>query len=104
MTANWTKAMNDTPLTRILMVDDESSILSSFKRGLRKCYQIDTAESGEQGLSMLKEYEYKVIVSDYNMPEMNGGEFLGQSIDISPDSVRVLLTGYVSHILLACQH
>ncbi|TAL69918.1 MAG: response regulator [Bacteroidetes bacterium] len=80
---------------RILLVDDDYDILSAYKRNLRRDFEISTASSGIEGIERIRESEpYAVIVSDYNMPKMNGIEFLSLVRKTSPDSVRVMLTGY----------
>jgi len=79
---------------KILFVDDDTSILSAHKRLLYSQYEVITAESGKQGIIALKENgPIAVIVSDYRMPEMNGVQFLSSARQISPDTVRILLTG-----------
>lgn len=81
----------------ILFVDDEENILASFKRNLRKDFNIVTATSGADGLNLIKNnHEFSVIVSDMQMPNMKGSEFLKEVSHISPDSVRILLTGYAN--------
>lgn len=81
-------------MDKILCVDDESSILSAYQRTLRKIADIDIAEGGEQGLRILASGgPYAVIISDMNMPGMNGIQFLSKAREISPDSVRMMLTG-----------
>lgn len=82
---------------KILFVDDESHILAAFKRDLKKQFDIDTAESGDAGLRTLNTLgPYAVVVSDYNMPGMDGTQFLSTVKEISPDTVRLMLTGYAS--------
>jgi response regulator RpfG family c-di-GMP phosphodiesterase len=79
----------------ILFVDDEENILRSLERLFRKeGYDILTANSGEEGLRKLDENGISVIVSDQRMPGMTGSEFLRRSRKISPDSIRIMLTGY----------
>lgn len=79
---------------KILFVDDDPHILEAFKRSLRKQFDIDTAAGGKEGLRAISENgPYSIIVSDMQMPEMNGIEFLSKVKDKSPDSVRIMLTG-----------
>lgn len=79
---------------KILFVDDEPDILSSFKRQFRKKANISTASSGQEALDLMEnEGEFAVIVSDMRMPSMNGAEFLEKAKKRSPNSVRILLTG-----------
>jgi len=50
------------------------------------------AASGAEGLSILEAEEVAVIVSDHMMPGMSGTEFLGKSVEIRPEAVRIMLT------------
>jgi response regulator RpfG family c-di-GMP phosphodiesterase len=80
---------------RILFVDDEENVLRSLKRlFMSEAYEVLTALSGGEGLAILKEIEVPVIVSDQRMPVMTGAEFLEKSRQLSPDAVRIILTGY----------
>src|ERR1700682_6028519 len=86
--------MGKTVQTKILFVDDEPELLTSFKRTLRDSYDVETANSGIEGLKALAERgPYAVIVADMRMPGMNGIEFLVRASEEAPDSVRLMLTG-----------
>jgi len=78
----------------VLVVDDEPDILSAFKFNYEDEFDIFTATSGAQGLELLKGREPAVIVADQRMPAMSGTEFLERSMGVSPDAVRIILTGY----------
>ena len=80
---------------KILFVDDEKQMLTALNRVFRgKNYTVYTANSGAEGLEVLKNETVDVIVSDMRMPEMDGATFLAESVSLSPNSRRVLLTGY----------
>lgn len=80
---------------KILFVDDDAKLLKSFKRTMPKWFKVVTAEGPEEALHILKEGgPFPVIVSDMKMPGMDGIELLSRSKEISPDSARILLTGY----------
>lgn len=80
--------------SRILFVDDDPNVLSAYQRTLRKRYTLDTASSGDAGLTLMeKDGPYAVIVADMQMPGMNGVDFLKHAMQKSPDSVRLMLTG-----------
>lgn len=82
-------------IIRILFVDDEAQMLTALSRVFRgKQYDIHTANSGAEGIDLIKEHSFDVIISDMRMPEMDGATFLAQTITLSPDSRRILLTGY----------
>jgi putative nucleotidyltransferase with HDIG domain len=78
----------------ILVVDDEENNLQLLMRTLRKKYNVFIAQSGMIAMDILRNNKIDLIISDQRMPEMEGVEFLKQSIDISPESVRILITGY----------
>ena len=79
---------------RILCVDDDPNILEGYKRRLRKEFELDTAVGPEEGFRMITEQgPFAVVVSDLQMPGMNGVEFLSKVRAYEPDTVRMLLTG-----------
>jgi serine/threonine-protein kinase len=87
-------AVTQTQRTRVLFVDDEERILSALKTIFRSKYHVLTAANGKEALDFIGKFKIPVIVSDQRMPGMLGVELLRRSRDLSPDSVRVLLTGY----------
>lgn len=82
-------------LPKVLFVDDEANILQSVRRVMRKAnVEVETTTSPEQAIEMAKETKFAVVVSDQRMPGMGGVEVLENIRGVSPDSVRVILTGY----------
>jgi len=82
---------------RILFIDDDENILASFRRNLRRDFEIETASSPEEGLNMLKssaKTPYSVVVSDLKMPKISGIDVLRSAKRINPNTVRIMLTGY----------
>ena len=80
---------------KILFVDDEVHILDSFRVGLRKDYDVDTAMGPEVGLAKVRDSgPYSVVVSDLKMPGMDGIDFLIKVKEASPNTVRIMLTGH----------
>jgi len=79
---------------RILVVDDEERILTALRSLFRQKYHVFCTTDGYKALDFLKKYQMHVIISDQRMPAMLGVELLRQSREISPRSVRILLTGY----------
>ena len=80
---------------RILLVDDEPNILSSLKRQLRGSYEVHTAEDPEKALAGLdRKHPFAVVISDYRMPQMSGIDFLKEVKLKSPETTRMILTGY----------
>jgi two-component system response regulator HupR/HoxA len=79
----------------LLLVDDEPAILESLELTLGADYSVYTAESGEEGLALLRQHrEIALIISDQVLPSMSGVEFLEQALDINRDAIRMMLTGY----------
>jgi ActR/RegA family two-component response regulator len=82
-------------LDKVLFVDDEPSVLEGYKRMLHREFEVDTAVSGEQGLTLIRDRgPYSVVISDMRMPGMNGAQFLAQVRQRAPDTIRMLLTGF----------
>ena len=78
----------------ILVVDDEPANLRMVERLLRKDYCVLTAGGGEEALELLKHEHVSLIVTDQRMPGMTGTDLLRESMKTSPDTVRIILTGY----------
>ena len=79
---------------RLLVVDDEERILSALKSIFRARYHVFATTDGNKALDFMKKYQMHVVISDQRMPIMPGVELLRQAREISPSSVRILLTGY----------
>jgi DNA-binding NarL/FixJ family response regulator len=89
---------------KILIVDDEPGVLNAMSRLLHdESYEILTATGGESALELLQRSgPVQLIISDYRMPGMTGVEFLQQVMQRSPDTRRVILSGFPdSDVLLA---
>jgi CheY-like chemotaxis protein len=81
-------------ITSILCVDDEPNLLHAIERQFHKKFDITTAVGPELGLQAIAERgPFAVVVSDLRMPRMDGIQFLASVRQISPDTVRVMLTG-----------
>lgn len=79
---------------KILFVDDEPQVLDGYRRQLGRKYRTECAQGGEEALERLAaEGPFAVVVSDMNMPGMNGVELLSKIRDVAPDSVRIMFTG-----------
>ncbi|MCB0310025.1 MAG: response regulator [Bdellovibrionales bacterium] len=87
---------------KILFVDDEPNILSAYKRHLRNDYQVEIAKSGKAALALISEHSnFAAIISDMQMSEMNGIQFLQEVRTRSPESVRIMLTGKLDDAIAA---
>lgn len=79
---------------RVLFVDDEERIVSLLRTIFRQNYEVHTATSGAEALEIIAKTHIHVIVSDQRMPGMLGIELLSRVRQLSPNTMRVLLTGY----------
>ncbi len=80
---------------KILIIDDERSIRNSLKEILMdEGYDVDVAENGVQGCSMVEKEKYDVIFSDIKMPEMDGMEVLDRLTQMGVDAAIVMISGH----------
>jgi response regulator RpfG family c-di-GMP phosphodiesterase len=79
----------------ILCVDDEPNILAALRRLFRReNYRVLCAASAAAGLALLEEEQVDIVISDMQMPEINGTEFLERVRQRWPRTTRLLLTGH----------
>jgi putative two-component system response regulator len=79
----------------VLCVDDDVSVLKVLNKILsQSSFRVVTTTDVLYGINILKEKSFDVIVADYNMPDLNGINFLKQAKTITPDAIRIILTGY----------
>ena len=85
------------PKLTVLFIDDEPDILDYFKDCFEDEYNLLTASSGVEAISLLKQYpspeEIAVIVCDHLMPSMTGIEFLKHDLTKSLAAKKILLSG-----------
>jgi serine phosphatase RsbU (regulator of sigma subunit) len=79
----------------VLVVDDEIANLQKLRRTFINRYEVLAASSGREALELVhRRDDIAVIVADQRMPDMTGIEFLRQTLQILPDAVRIILTGF----------
>jgi Nif-specific regulatory protein len=78
----------------ILVVDDEPDNLDAFRFNFKRVFKIHTAGSGDEALTLLKDHDVAVIVTDQRMPRMTGLEFLKAARTVRPDAVGIILTAF----------
>lgn len=82
---------------RILFIDDEEIVLRSCRRIFAGSgYEIDTALSGEEGLSKALNQDFDLVVTDLKMPGIGGMEVLTRLRKSRPDTTVIIFTGYAS--------
>lgn len=79
---------------RILIIDDDLNILHGYRRMLGRRYEVEIAEGPREGLQKaLSGQEYAVIICDLHMPKIDGLSLMAKVRDLSPHTVRIILTG-----------
>ena len=91
-------------MSRVLIVDDDESILKALRRMLsmtsctvgEETYKltVDVFSSPQEALEKARYTAYDLVISDYRMPVMNGVQFLKAFREIQPDAARLILSGY----------
>jgi response regulator RpfG family c-di-GMP phosphodiesterase len=80
---------------KVLLVDDEESILNSLRRLLRsQPYDVILANSGAQALKVMAQQPIDLVMTDARMPTMDGATLLAETHRLHPSTMRILLTGY----------
>jgi Response regulator containing CheY-like receiver, AAA-type ATPase, and DNA-binding domains len=86
----------------IICVDDEESVVSTLKEQLAKYFghthEIEVATSGNEAWEIIQEIiseggSVEVVITDQVMPGLKGDELLEKVNQISPDTIKILLTG-----------
>lgn len=90
------------PKPVVICVDDEPAVLESLRIELRRALGdeciVETAEGAEDALSLMEELrqedcEVALVLSDYIMPDLKGDELLGKIHQMSPNTLKIMLTG-----------
>jgi DNA-binding NtrC family response regulator len=83
------------PMQKILIVDDDPEILEIIADILREGgYAVDTAPDGIKAIRHIDAEFYDLVITDLNLPEMDGMMVLKHVVDQSSDTMCVILTGY----------
>jgi DNA-binding NtrC family response regulator len=78
----------------ILLIDDESSVIRALRRVFhQEEYNLLSAEDPEEALTLIQKNEIDLIICDHQMPGMSGIELLMHAKRITPDAIRILITG-----------
>ena len=85
------------PVPNVLVVDDENVVCNSCKKILtQKGYNVDTALSGTEALSKVKENGFDVVIADWKMEGMDGIEVAERIRKENPKIAVIMITGYPS--------
>lgn len=81
----------------ILIVDDQESVIKALKRLLlTEAYNVLSAPDGPSALEIIRQHmdEIFLIISDQRMPHMTGSIFLEKTLEMLPNAIRFILSGY----------
>ncbi len=78
----------------VLIVDDEPANLQKLHRTLIGEYKVIEAANAQQALKVLKETQLAAIITDQRMPGMSGVELLEHALQLQPQCMRLVLSGY----------
>jgi DNA-binding NtrC family response regulator len=82
---------------RALVIDDDKLALDLLTFYLTsEGFQVETAENGTDGLELARANEYDIILTDLNLPDINGIEMVRKSKEISPATEIIVVTGEYS--------
>jgi signal transduction histidine kinase len=68
---------SDSPTPRLLVIEDSAADQSIYRRTLRD-FELEFADSGEEGLDRLARERFDLVVLDFQLPRMNGDQVLSQ--------------------------
>jgi len=92
----------DTSVQRILCVDDEPDVVAALQRLFKhNGYSVRIADSAAAGLGILEDEPIDLVISDLEMPIMDGARFLALVRERWPQTMRILLTGHADAGLIA---
>ena len=83
-------------MTRVLLVEDDKNLCFILKSSLEQMiggYEVETAANGEEGLKRLAEGKFDVIVSDVEMPVMDGMTMVRHIREHHPQVAIIFITG-----------
>ncbi len=93
-------------MTRVLLVDDDHSLCRVIGYQLEKSgYKVTSETSGKDGLGKVKNGSYDVVITDIQMPDLNGIDLLREIRTVDSGTVVIMITAYgsVDGALEACR-
>lgn len=88
-----------TAVKYILLVDDDADYLRAFRNFLvGEGLMVQCAANGEEALSLLQDSSIHLMITDLNMPGMDGIELARKALELKPDLPIILSTGIIANI------
>lgn len=84
-------------MKKILIIDDEMSVCNMLTKFLTKNgYDAESTISGKQGIQLLKDHHYDLILCDYRLKDIDGLEFFKEIKKVNSQVIVIFITGYVN--------
>lgn len=77
---------------KIMIVDDDSTLLRLLEGFFRRDYEVLTAASGAEALRLLQQHDVSLLITDQQMPGMSGAELLRRAVSMRPHMLCIILT------------
>jgi len=90
-------------MKRVLFVDDEANILAGLKRTMRSMrheWDMEFVDDPKAALEAFSSEPFDIVVSDMKMPKMDGADLLAEIKRLSPESIRIILSGHSDSALI----
>ena len=85
---------------KVLVVDDEPAILMTLKKILQYAgYEVQTAQSGREGLNVFQQRQWDLVTLDRSMPDMNGEEVATKMKQMAPNVPIIMITGFTNAVV-----
>jgi DNA-binding NtrC family response regulator len=84
-------------MAKILVVDDEITSIAILKKVLEEAdHNVTTVSDGNKAIEKIREFKYDILLTDFNMPGMNGIELTELALKIEPDFIVILITAFAT--------
>ena len=97
------ESITNRPALSLLLVEDDKSAIAVLNAMIQRKFPdiaIFTAADGRQGVELGKEHSPDIVITDINMPGMDGLQMAGEIKSIKPDTRIIVFTGYSDKIHL----
>jgi DNA-binding response OmpR family regulator len=91
---NSTSNGSESVSNKALVIDDDQLTLELFEFQLNsQGFEVTTADRGSKGLELIREHDFDVVLTDLNLPDINGIEMVRRSREIRPNTEVIVVTG-----------
>ncbi len=85
------------PKAKILVIDDEPLMREFIEEAMTRAgYKVVSTNNGEEGIELIKNQSFDVVITDLKMEPVDGMEVLRESVKISPETPVIIMTAYAT--------